>query len=221
MATLGIGCRDQLLARHFGIVAGRDDSRDVRRTQVRGETIAAQHQRVALCQRLLREVGTDRAVGAERLQDDVAALADLGLVRGHLSRLDQLLHQRLILGDLQRHAIANDVRATVAHLRQVQRVAEQSGDRRRRAHARMLGVRASEGENAVIRGVGRVADRLDESVGLASGLLHPLRTERVEHRLDGHGTRNLTRRSATHAVGHHQHHSAMPYVDHAAAHLVL
>ena len=50
--------------------------------------------------RLVREIDLDRRLRSERLQNDVAPLALLGLFLGELTGLDQLLHQRLILRDL-------------------------------------------------------------------------------------------------------------------------
>ena len=51
------------------------------------------------------EVDLDPRVGAERLEDDVAALALLGLFLGQLAGLDQPLHERLVLRELNRLAV--------------------------------------------------------------------------------------------------------------------
>ena len=221
MTTFRIGGGNQSLACIIRVAALTHDARDVSGAQMRRQAVAAHHQRVAAREWLLCEVGTDRAVGTERLQDDVAAFTHFGLIGGHLAGLDQLLHQRLILRDLLRRAIAHDVRATVADLRQIERVAEQSGDRSGRAHARMLRVRAGVSEDAVIRGVGRIANRFHERVGVASHVVHPLRAERIEHRFDRHRARDFAGCGAAHAVRHHQHHSTHPDIDHAILHVLM
>ena len=67
----------------------------------------------------------------------------------------------------------------------------------------------------MVRRVGGVADRLDECVGVAADVVHPLRTERVQYGLDRHFTGDLARRRAAHSVSDHEHDAAQPDIDHA------
>ena len=116
---------DELPARGEQIaVALLQDLRDLVLPHEPRQSIGAQHERVALAHLLVGEVDLHRGLGAERLEDDVAALAALRLFRRELARLDEPLHQRLILRDLQRDAVAHEIRAAVAHLREIERVAE-------------------------------------------------------------------------------------------------
>ena len=129
---------DQPLARRHEIWFVGHDARDLVRLHLTAQPVAAQHEHVAATELLAGEIDLDLRLGAECLEDDVAPLAQLGLLLRQLSRLDEPLHQRLILRDLLRHAVAHEIRAAVAHLREVDRVAEHAGDRRGRPHAAEL-----------------------------------------------------------------------------------
>ena len=63
-------------------------------------------------------------LGTERLQNDVAALADLGFLHGDLARFHQSLHERLIFGELLYLAVAYHVGPAVTHLHQKEVIAE-------------------------------------------------------------------------------------------------
>ena len=69
------------------------------------------------------EVDLDPGVGAERLEDDVATLALLGLFLGQLARVHQPLHERLVLGELDGLAVSDEVGPAVADLREIEVVA--------------------------------------------------------------------------------------------------
>ena len=69
------------------------------------------------------EIDLHPRIGAQRLEDDVAALALLRLLLGQLAGVDQPLHQRLVLGELDGLAVPDEVGAAVADLGEVELVA--------------------------------------------------------------------------------------------------
>ena len=131
----------------------------------------------------MREIDLDLRIRAERLEDDVAALALRGFLFRQLTRFDQALHERLIFGDLMRCAAADQIGATVADLGEIEVIVEHPGGRRRRAHAAHLGVRLCMRVNARVGDL----DRLLEPVGkalrrcLVFGIprLHEVRVDRI------------------------------------------
>ena len=90
------------------------------------QPVRAEQGDVALAQLHLRQHHLDALLHAQRLQDDVGVLEGLGLVGGHRARLDQLPGERLVLGHLRQLAVAQDVAARVADLRDDQRVVDQA-----------------------------------------------------------------------------------------------
>ncbi len=61
-----------------------------------GESVAAENENVAEVHLLEGEIDLHGRLGSERLQVDVAALADFSFFRGELAGFDELLHQRLV-----------------------------------------------------------------------------------------------------------------------------
>ena len=84
------------------LVASRDDDADIVLGHLSRQSVAAEHERVAAAHVLVREIDLDRRLWAERLENDVAALALRGFFFRELAGLDELLHQRLIFRDLLR-----------------------------------------------------------------------------------------------------------------------
>ena len=85
---------DQLPARHQQIVVAlREHLCDLVLPHESRQSVRAQHQRVATPHLLVGEIDLHRGLGAKRLQNDVASLASLCLLRRQLPRLDEPLHQ--------------------------------------------------------------------------------------------------------------------------------
>ena len=99
-------------------------------------------------------------LGAKRLQNDVAALADLGLLDRELARFHQSLHERLIFGELLYRAVAYQIGAAVTDLHQKEVIAQQSGDRGGGAHAAVRRVVARVLMDACVGEHGGVTERL-------------------------------------------------------------
>src|SRR5258708_20138562 len=103
-------------------------------------------------------------MGAERREDDIAALALRRFFLGQLDRLDQALHQRLILRDLVGLAAANQVRAAVADLREIEVIVEEACRGRRRAHAADLRVCLRVGVYARVGDLDRLLEAVSEAL---------------------------------------------------------
>jgi beta-glucosidase len=173
---------------------------DLRRPHLPREPVAAEQQQVAAPQRLPRDVDLDRGVGAERLEDDVAPRARLGLLRRQLPRVDQPLDEGLVLGELVGGAVAHEVRAAVAHLREVEGRAEQRRGGERGAHPPQVGALGGRPVDAGVRGEHGVAEGGGEARGLGRGV-GQRGPERFERGVGGQVTRHLAGRRAAQAVG--------------------
>ena len=182
--------------------------RDLLRLHEPGQPIAAEHEHVVTPHALMREIDLHVRLRAERLQNDVAAVAHLGFFDRDLAGLDELLHQRLILRDLDRDAVAHQVRSTVADLSEVERVAEQPGDRRGRAHAAKLGVIARVMVDRRVRDFSRRLERADERDGLRRRPVAPSTAHLLEHDFDRHLAGDLAGGRPAHAVGDHEQRAA-------------
>jgi hypothetical protein len=201
---------DQPLAHGHEIVLLRHDARDLVLSDLAGEPVAAQHEDIAAADHLVCEVDFDARLGAERLEDDVSPLTVLGLLLRQLPSLDQLLHQRLVLGQLARDALADEIRAAVADLCEVERVTEQPYDRRSRAHPPVLGMLRRERIDLGIGRRRRALERLREARRVVTGRLDPEPLDLAKDDVDGHRARDLPGRRAAHAVGHHEQGAALP-----------
>jgi hypothetical protein len=122
------GCLGQILGRgqHFLDLFIADDA---------DQTIGAQHHPIATTQRLTRQHHLDVFLDAERLQDDVRVLEQLGLLGRDLPRVEQLVDQRLIVGDLRQRPGPTEVRPAVTDLRDDDLRAHEHHAGQRRAHA--------------------------------------------------------------------------------------
>src|SRR5204862_7797160 len=132
---------DQPVARGLQVALARGELGDLFLLYGAREPVGAEHENVAPADLLVREIHLHARVGPERLEDDVAALALGGFFFGQLTRLDQALHQGLVLGELDGLALANQVGAAVAHLRQEEAGAQDTHGGRGRAHWAGFGVR--------------------------------------------------------------------------------
>jgi len=205
-----VGERDEPVARRLEIPFASDRLGDLVPLDLAREAVRAQHQDIALADVLVGEVHLDLGIGAERLEDDVAPLAARGLLLGELARFHQPLHQRLVLRELDRLTVADQVGAAVADLREVDVVVQDADGRRGGPHPADLGVGA---------GI-----RVDLAVRHLDGLLQPVReplrrgfllvTPRPDHLVvDGVGRHlagELTRGGAPHAVRHDEQRPALP-----------
>jgi hypothetical protein len=133
-------------------------------------------------------------------------LEGFGLVLGEVAGFDQLVHQRLIFGDLLELAIAQQVAPAIAHLAQEQHFVDQHGRRGGGAHAaaRSFFLRRLE----------------DPPPSLFDGLHEPARqrvavlgarapAHRLDEDIDGHLARDLAGGRAAHAVANREQHAAL------------
>ncbi len=201
---------DEPLAGGGQITGFQNDSPDLVGPQQSGEAIAAQDEHVAAPDLLMREVYSHVRFGAQRLKDDVAPLAHLRFFLRHLAGFDKLLHQRLVLRYLTRDAAADEVPAAVTHVCEVESVAEQPGDGRRRAHAAILRMLHRVRVDDLVRDLRRLPQRRREERGIVCGRIDPAAVHFPEDDIDGHGTRQLSSRGTAHPVGHHEQRTALP-----------
>ena len=158
------------------------------------------------------QVHLDLGIGAERLEDDVAALALGGFLFRQLTGLDEPLHQRLVLGDLGGDALADEVGAAVADLGEEEVIGEHAGGGRRRPHAadfRMgFGVRMDVGVGDFDRFLQPVGEALRGRFLLGA----PHFAHLIEDRVGRHHAGDLARGGAAHAVRDHEQRAALPHV---------
>jgi hypothetical protein len=134
---------------------------------------------------------------SERLEDDVVVLEGIRLLLGELPRLDELVDQGLIAGDLVELALPQHVAAAVAHLRDEQPGVHQGRDGGRGAHAAAGSVRAGFAEDAGSR-VLHGGDQPTSEVVVGPRPL--LGGESLEDDVHGQLARDLARGGAAHAV---------------------
>ena len=176
------------------------------------EPVGAEHERVAPAQRLMGEVDLHARIGPERLEDDVAALALLRLFLGELARVHQPLHERLILGELDRLAVPDQVGAAVADLGEVQIVPVDARGGDRGAHAADLGVFPRVTVDLLIGELDRLAHAEGEALRGVVVVVDPHGGEVAVDQVGGHGAGELARRGAAHAVGHHEERAARSHL---------
>ena len=147
------------------------------------------------------EVDGDVRLGSKRLQDDVAPVTRFGLLLRHLTGLNQSLHQRLILRELLRAAISHQIGPTVAHLRHVKCIAEQSRNGGGGPHPAMLGVLLGEVVDTGVGLDGRVPQRGRKRLRRWTFEPFPLLAQHGEYDVGCHAAGEFARRGTTHAVG--------------------
>jgi hypothetical protein len=146
---------------------------------------------------------------SQRLKDDVTPVAQLRLFDRDLPGLDEPLHERLILRDLDGHAISHQIRPAVSDLREVQGVAEETGDRRRGTHAAKLGMVAGVMVDRRVRDLRGRLQGADEGDGFHRLCVAPPSTELLQHDLHRHLARDLARGGTAHSVRDHEQRSAV------------
>ena len=157
-----------------------------------GEAVGADEEDVAVLGLDRERVDVDVGIGADRPRDHAPLRVDLRLLLRELAGLQQLVHERVIVGELLHQLAADEVRARVAD------VADRDGhplderDRHRRSHARGGGI----GRGAVVDAAVRLLDeRVDRFVPL-----EPVGVADLERR-GGELRRDLAGLRAAHPVG--------------------
>ena len=121
---------------------------------------------VALAKLAVGEVDLHRVGRAERLQDDVVVLEGLGLFLGELAGLDELVHERLVARQLHELALAHEVAARVADLREEEVVVDERRGGHRRAHPAARAIELGLLEDAQARGLDGAHEAPRELVAL-------------------------------------------------------
>src|SRR5262249_20833074 len=114
-ATL-IGQINHALAGRFEIGSVENDFRDLVLMHLSRQAVAANHQRIHVAKRQTADLDVHIAVRAQGLQNDVAIAVGFGLLLGDLSRVNQLLHQRLVFGSAEYLLLTDQVSAAVSDL---------------------------------------------------------------------------------------------------------
>ena len=207
-----VGERDQPVARRLQVALARDDLRDLFPLHRAGEPVGAEHEDVAPADFLVGEIDLHARVGPERLEDDVPALALRRFLFRQLTRLDQALHQGLILGQLDDLALADEVGAAVTHLGEEKPVAQHAHGGRRRSHAAELGVRRGVRVDLAVRRFHGLAQPVREPLRGQLALAPPRVQQVLVDRIGRHLARHLARRRTAHAVGDHEQRAALPHL---------
>ena len=140
--------------------------------------------------------------------DDVPPLALLGLIRGELPRVDETLHQALILGELNRLSPPHEVCAAVTDLGEVELASEHACGSHRGAHSPNIGVLAGVGVDLCIGELDRLAHAVGKLFGRGVGIAGPDGGHVAVDQIGGHGAGQLTGGGATHAVRNDEERSA-------------
>ena len=148
----------------------------------------------------MREIDRDLRLRAQCLQDDVASIALLGLFLRDLAGFHETLHQRLILRQLDRASVPDDVCATVSNLCDIHMIIEQAGNRGGGPHSAMFGVLPRILVYPFIRFSRRVAQRSRKDIRVHLRRAAPLLAQDLEDRLPRHAAGQLPRCGTTHAI---------------------
>ena len=189
----GVGGGDQIAAELIQRPAVLEQQRlELVLAHHRGQPVRADQEEIAGLGREVLDVDLHGRLGPERAGDDGALRVRLGLLLGQLAEPDQVADQRVVVGQALELAVADQVAAGVADVRDRHEVLADVGGRHGRAHARALalGPRALEDAQVGLLDQAHQADRRRLAVGDA----------RVED-LDGHLGRDLAGLRAAHAVG--------------------
>ena len=135
-----------------------EDRRHARLRDHRGEAVRADHEHVAVAGLIAPDVDLHVGLGAERAGDDRALGMRLGLLLGQLAAGHQLAHQRVVAGEALEPAVAQQVGARVADVRDRDLLLADVGGGHRGAHAGALGL----GARAVVDAAVGVLDHLHE-----------------------------------------------------------
>ena len=200
-AAAPVGERDQIPAGLLEIEIG-GDLRDLGIRHQSMQPIGAKEQRVALLERGFDPAGVDRhgAADADAPRHQVAPWIALRLLRGDLSALDQLRHQRMVLRELVEVAFMQQVRPTVPDMGEEDLVVLDHERGARGSHAAQPGL----GEALLMDGLVRGFHRFRE-IGQ-----HPVAGRlsiRSDHGLHGEPARDLAAACAAHPVGDDQEHA--------------
>ena len=126
----------------------------------RGEAVAAQQQDVVSADRIAPRVDRDGGLGAERAGDDRPLRMLGGLLLGELALADEFVDERVVLGEPFERAVAEQVRAAIADVRDRDVGVLEVGGGEGRSHSREVLL--------------RVRALVDDAVGLADAGGEPL-----------------------------------------------
>ena len=187
-----------------GCVVGRAAGEDVRQPaglEDAAAAVAAQQQPVAGLEIEDEQVRLELVVAVDGVQDQVLVRVDAGVGLGDPALVDEGLHEGVVVGELAELAVAEEVRAGVAHVAHadsVVAVEEREGGRRAGpAEGRVL---VDQLGDPVVGPLQRAADQAEE-VGLAD-LGRRRRLVELAQLRDRRAGRDVTAGRAAHAVAH-------------------
>ncbi len=120
--ALGPGLADEVAGRLLGVGHLAQGGGDAVVAQLVGEAVAAEQEPVAPVGDELPRVDLDVGLHAQGPGDDRALGVDPGLFPGELALPDHLLHQAVVVGELEQLAVLQPVDPGVAHVGQGQQV---------------------------------------------------------------------------------------------------
>ncbi len=184
--------------RAFGEIRhGHHGVRDGRVLQHAAQAVRAQQPTVRRMRLEHRDIGMRVDVEiAEHAHHHVALRVVLGLLLGDATGIDQMLDVTMVLGHLAERAVAQQIRAGIADMRQHPVIVHQGDGGDRRAHARKLAFMPSLADDGVVRGHdGGLHHRGDRGHVLLTVVAFDMR-----QRADGDGGCGVAARVAAHAV---------------------
>ncbi len=152
LAAAAVRGRDEQL-RHLVevVVVVLDDVEDVLVVHHRGQPVGADEEDVAVARVDDERVDVDVGIGSDGAGDDGALRMRLRLLRRELAALQELVDERVVVGELLDPAVADAVRARVADVADDDALALDERDGHRRSHARRRRVDARALVHAAVR----------------------------------------------------------------------
>ena len=169
-----------------------EDLRDLLLADHRGQAVGAQQHDIAGAHRIGPGVDLDVALDAQRAGDDRALRMLGGLLLGELALADELLDQRVVLGQARELAVAEDVGAAVADVGHRQVIVLEVGGGERGTHPGVLVLGPREVVDPPVGGADAVGQPL-----LGAALVRQRLVELLHGQLGGH----LPGLRAAHPVG--------------------
>ena len=169
-----------------------DDGLDVLLGDHRGEPVGAEEVDVAVAARIRERLDFDARLGAERARDDRTLGVVLGLLGAQAALPDQLLDQRVILGQPLETPVAQPVEAAVPDVANRNVPPRDHHGRQRRPHPGALAVPLRHLVDPAVR-----LARHSRELLLGRAFRRP-----VGERLDGDARRHLPGACSAHAVRH-------------------
>jgi hypothetical protein len=153
--------------------------------------------------------GRDIALRAERLEDHVAKHVRLGFSFADLANVDELLHERLVLGCEADVIFPNYVTTAIADLHEIEVVSSDRSAGERRAHTGATRIFLALEMNREVRVDRGVLQTLNQIKLRITRLFAFGSKQHLAHGIDRHSARYVAGECSTHAIRNDEHESTL------------